>query len=163
MSCPEIYAWGLRNPWRWSFDSQTGELWVGDVGQGAWEEVDRVELGMNYGWDEREGAHCFEPSVGCSTNNVDPITEYNHSVGNSITGGYVYRGATIPSLQGYYLFGDFGSGRIWAIPSTSPQGVVPRELIDTTLNISSFAEALDGELFVLHYGGGEIYQIIDAP
>ena len=66
MSCPEIYAWGFRNPWRFSFDRQTGELWVGDVGQGAWEEVDRVELGMNYGWDEREGAHCYEPPTGCS-------------------------------------------------------------------------------------------------
>ena len=87
MPCPEIYAWGLRNPWRWSFDSLTGDLWVGDVGQGLWEEVNRVDLGMNYGWDDREGAHCYEPSSGCLTNNVDPITEYGHGDGQSVAGG----------------------------------------------------------------------------
>ncbi|HSD69167.1 MAG TPA: PQQ-dependent sugar dehydrogenase, partial [Woeseiaceae bacterium] len=90
--CPEIFAWGLRNPWRWSFDSLNGDLWVGDVGQGNWEEIDRVELGMNYGWREREGAHCFNPASGCSTNFEDPITEYSHALGGSVTGGYVYRG-----------------------------------------------------------------------
>jgi glucose/arabinose dehydrogenase len=163
MSCPEIYAWGLRNPWRWSFDSQTGELWLGDVGQGQWEEINRIELGMNYGWDEREGAHCFEPSSGCSTNNVDPITEYDHGLGSSVTGGYVYRGAAIPALRGYYVFGDFGSGRIWAVPSNSMQGTVPEEIDDTSLSISSFAEGTDGELYAIDYGGGGIYQIVDAP
>jgi len=164
MPCPEIYAWGFRNPWRFSFDSQTGELWVGDVGQGGWEEVDRVELGLNYGWNEREGAHCFEPPSGCSTNNVDPITEYGHVGGNfSITGGFVYRGAAIPNLQGFYVFGDFGSGRIWGVPATSVQGTAPEELDDTTLSISSFAEGANGELYVLNYGAGEIYQIVDAP
>ena len=164
MPCPEIYAWGFRNPWRFSFDSQTGELWVGDVGQADWEEIDRVELGMNYGWDEREGAHCFEPPSGCSTNNVDPITEYGHVGGNiSVTGGFVYRGAAIPNLQGFYVFGDFGSGRIWGVPATSVQGTAPEELDDTTLSISSFAEGVDGELYVLNYGAGEIHQIVDAP
>ncbi len=164
MPCPEIYAWGFRNPWRFSFDSQTGELWVGDVGQADWEEIDRVELGMNYGWDEREGAHCFEPPSGCSTNNIDPITEYGHVGGNiSVTGGFVYRGAAIPNLQGFYVFGDFGSGRIWGVPATSVQGTAPEELDDTTLSISSFAEGADGELYVLNYGAGEIHQIVDAP
>ena len=164
MPCPEIYAWGFRNPWRFSFDSQTGELWVGDVGQADWEEIDRVELGMNYGWDEREGAHCFEPPTGCSTNNVDPITEYGHVGGNiSVTGGFVYRGAAIPNLQGFYVFGDFGSGRIWGVPATSVQGTAPDELDDTTLSISSFAEGADGELYALNYGAGEIYQIVGAP
>ena len=164
MPCPEIYAWGFRNPWRFSFDSQTGELWVGDVGQADWEEIDRVELGMNYGWDEREGAHCFEPPSGCSTDNVDPITEYGHVGGNiSVTGGFVYRGAAIPNLQGFYVFGDFGSGRIWGVPATSVQGTAPDELDDTTLSISSFAEGADGELYVLNYGAGEIYQIVGAP
>lgn len=163
MPCPEIYAWGFRNPWRFSFDSQTGELWVGDVGQSSWEEIDRVELGMNYGWDEREGAHCFEPPSGCSLNNVDPITEYDHSVGFSVTGGYVYRGTAIPDLQGYYVFGDYGSGRIWGIPATSAQGVAPTELDDTSLSISSFAQGEDGELYALDYAGGGIYQIVDAP
>ncbi|MCH9004713.1 MAG: PQQ-dependent sugar dehydrogenase [Proteobacteria bacterium] len=163
MPCPEIYAWGFRNPWRFSFDSQTGELWVGDVGQADWEEIDRVELGMNYGWDEREGAHCFEPPSGCSTDNVDPITEYGHVGGNiSVTGGFVYHGAAIPNLRGFYVFGDFGSGRIWGVPATSVQGTAPEELDDTTLSISSFAEGADGELYALNYAG-EIYQIVDAP
>jgi len=164
MACPEIYALGLRNPWRFSFDSQTGELWVGDVGQNSWEEIDRVDLGMNYGWNHREGAHCYPPAAAsCDLNNVDPITEYDHSVGNSVTGGYVYRGTVIPALQGTYVFGDFGSGRIWGVPANSAQGVVPELLVDTTLNISSFAEGVDGELYALDYGGGGIYQIIDAP
>jgi len=163
MDCPEIYAWGLRNPWRFSFDQQNGDLWVGDVGQDAWEEVDRVELGLNYGWDEREGAHCFEPANGCSLNNVDPITEYDHSVGQSITGGYVYRGSSIPALQGIYIFGDFVSGRIWGIPADSQQGVAPDELIDTSLGIASFAQSPDGEIYVIDYVAGEIHQIVTPP
>ncbi len=164
-SCPEIYAWGFRNPWRFSFDRQTGELWVGDVGQNSWEEIDRVELGIDYGWNDREGAHCFPPTVvSCDLMNVDPITEYaNDGVNLSVTGGYVYRGTAIPALQGYYVFGDFGSGRIWGVPADSAQGVVPELLVDTTLNISSFAEDVDGELYAVDYGGGGIYQIIDAP
>ena len=163
MDCPEIYAWGLRNPWRFSFDLQNGDLWVADVGQGSWEEVDRVGLGLNYGWDEREGAHCFEPANGCSLNNVDPITEYDHSVGQSITGGYVYRGSRIPALQGIYIFGDFVSGRIWGIPADSEQGVVADELMHTSLGISSFAQSPDGEIYVIDYGAGEIHQIVAAP
>jgi glucose/arabinose dehydrogenase len=161
--CPEIYAWGFRNPWRWTFDSQTGELWVGDVGQATWEEIDRVEPGMNYGWHDREGAHCYEPPSGCSTSNVDPITEYDHSAGNSVTGGYVYRGAAMPAVQGYYIFGDFGSGRIWGIPASSPQGTVPLELDDTNLSLSSFAQDVDGELYAIDYSGGGIWQIVDGP
>jgi glucose/arabinose dehydrogenase len=160
--CPEIYAWGFRNPWRWSFDSLTGDLWVGDVGQNSWEEIDRVERGMNYGWNEREGAHCFKAS--CSMNNVDPITEYaNNGDDTSVTGGYVYRGTSVPNLYAHYVFGDFGSGRIWAIPSDSAQGAVPREVDDTSLSISSFAEAIDGEMYTLDYAGGGIWQIVDAP
>jgi glucose/arabinose dehydrogenase len=159
-NCPEIYAWGFRNPWRFSFDSATGELWVGDVGQGTWEEVDRVELGENYGWNTREGAHCFSPSSGCTTTGLtDPISEYNHSLGNSITGGYVYHGTAIPALQGDYIFGDFGSGRLWSVPANSPIGTSPSEIADTTHSISAFAEGADGELFVVDFGGS-IHQII---
>ncbi len=163
--CPEIYAWGFRNPWRFSFDRQTAALWVGDVGQNNWEEIDRVELNMNYGWNDREGAHCYPPTAAtCSLINIDPITEYANSGDNiSVTGGFVYRGSAIPALQGYYVFGDFGSGRIWGVPANSAQGVVPELLVDTILSISSFAEDVDGELFVLDYFGGGIYQIIDAP
>lgn len=160
--CPEIYAWGFRNPWRWSFDRQTGELWAGDVGQNQWEEVDRVILGGNYGWDDREGAHCFEPPSGCLTNSIDPITEYSHSLGQSITGGYVYRGSAIPELQGSYVYADFVQGRLWAVPATSQQGTAGEQLLDTALRISSFAEDLDGELYLVDYDGG-VHQIVDAP
>ena len=161
--CPEIYAWGFRNPWRWSFDRQTGDLWVGDVGQNLWEEVDRVEAGLNYGWDEREGAHCFEPPTGCSTANVDPITEYSHDLGDrSITGGYVYRGASFTALQGFYLFGDFISGRIWSVAATSAQGTAPDLLLDSPHNISAFAEGEDGELYVVSYAG-RLYRVVPAP
>lgn len=163
MDCPEIYAWGFRNPWRFSFDSVTGELWVADVGENTWEEVNRVDAAMNYGWDEREGAHCFEPPTGCATDNVDPITEYDHSVGNSVTGGFVYRGTAVPDLVGQYVFGDFGSGRIWVVAATAAQGTTPTEIDDTALGISSFAQGADGELYVLDYGGGGIWQIVDAP
>jgi len=160
--CPEIYAYGFRNPWRWSFDRQTNELWVGDVGQGEWEEVDRVVAGGNYGWDDREGAHCFEPTAGCLTNSTDPITEYDHSLGQSITGGYVYRGAAIAELQGSYVYGDFVQGRIWAIPATSQQGAISQELLDTAFGISSFAEDNNGELYVIDYGGS-VHQLVDVP
>jgi glucose/arabinose dehydrogenase len=161
MACPEIFAYGFRNPWRFSFDRDSGDLWVGDVGQGAWEEIDRVEISLNYGWDEREGAHCFEPPNGCDTNNVDPVTEYDHSIGRSITGGYVYRGDAFPGLQGLYVFGDFATGRIWSVPFDSPIGTLPDPLADTALSISSFAESNDGELFVLDFGNGTIHRIVE--
>ena len=162
-ACPEIYAWGLRNPWRFSFDSLTGALWAGDVGQGAWEEVDRIELGGNYGWRVREGAHCFNPSSGCSTAFDDPITEYGRGLGASITGGYVYRGAAIADLVGWYVFADFISGRIFAVPANSQPTIVPTELDDTSLQFSAFAEDSNGEIYVLHYTGGTIHQLIVAP
>jgi glucose/arabinose dehydrogenase len=170
-NCPEIYAWGFRNPWRFSFDRQTGDLWIGDVGQSSWEEIDRIEpsmnvqLDLNYGWNDREGANCYPPAAStCNLINVDPITEYDRSVGVSVTGGFVYRGAAIPALQGTYLFADFGTGRIMGVPADSVQGVAFDELADTTLGISSFAEdVVSGELYVLDHGGGGIYQIVGAP
>jgi uncharacterized repeat protein (TIGR03806 family) len=151
-SCPEIFAWGFRNPWRWSFDRQTGQLWVGDVGQSAWEEIDVVVLGGNYGWRFREGAHCYNPFNNCPTAGlVDPVSEYDHSLGTAVTGGYVYRGSAIASLAGRYLFGDFGSGRIWM---ADPQGSrTPIPLADTNHQISAFGEGTDGELFVVDYAG----------
>ena len=161
IDCPEIFAWGFRNPWRFSFDSETGELWAGDVGQGSWEEIDRVEMSENYGWDEREGAHCFEPPTVCSTANVDPVTEYaNTGDDSSITGGYVYRGSAIPDLAGFYVFGDFGSGRLRAVPADSEQGVEPEELADTGLAIASFAEDAAGELYVIDISNGTLHQVV---
>ncbi|MEQ8206763.1 MAG: PQQ-dependent sugar dehydrogenase [Woeseia sp.] len=162
-ACPEIYAFGLRNPWRFSFDRQTGTLWAGDVGQSSWEEINRVEAGMNYGWRQREGAHCFNPATGCLLNNVDPVVEYGRSEGGSVTGGYVYRGAELPALAGHYLFGDFISGRIFSVLATSQQGEVATERFESTLNIASFGEANNGELYVVDYASGTLHKVVDGP
>ncbi|MBB6092582.1 putative repeat protein (TIGR03806 family) [Povalibacter uvarum] len=155
-NCPEIYAWGFRNPWRWSFDRGSGELWVADVGQGQWEEVNTVGRGGNYGWRCREGAHDYSAgTTGCdSAALIDPVTEYDHSLGTAITGGYVYRGPQNTTLKGRYLFGDSGSGRIWAwLPErATPQAPrAPTQLADTSLSIVSFGEGNDGELYVVNY------------
>ena len=148
----EIFAWGLRNPWRWSFDRETGTLWAGDVGQNAWEEIDRVERGGNYGWNVREGTHCYRAD-GCRTAGLtDPVVEYGHDAGCSVTGGYVYRGETIPALRGVYLYGDFCSGLVWGWPTAG--GGPAERLVDTGISLVSFAEGLDGELFAIDIGGG---------
>ncbi len=161
-ACPEIYAWGLRNPWRFSFDSSTGRLWTGDVGQGDWEEIDIIEVGKNYGWNVREGAHCFNPATGCADTFEEPITEYDHGLGQSVSGGYVYRGSEIAELPGWYVFGDFVSGRLFGIPADSTAGVVPLEFADTTLQIVSFGRDTGGELYLLDYSIGTIHKVIDA-
>jgi len=155
-TCPEIYAFGFRNPWRWSFDRSTGELWVADVGQNAWEEVDRVQRGGNYGWRCREGAHDYKSSStpACSgATLIDPVAEYDHSLGASITGGYVYRGSQNTTLKGHFIFGDFVSGRIFAwIPESATQPRQPTQLLASGLGIASFAQGNDGELYVVDYG-----------
>lgn len=151
--CPEIYAWGLRNPWRWSFDRANGELWVADVGQGTWEEVNQVSLGGNYGWRCREGAHDYNTAgtpacTGAAP--IDPVAEYDHSLGASITGGYVYRGPQNTGLHGRFIFGDYVSGRIWAwLPELAVQPRQPTELLASGLNIASFGQGNDGELYVV--------------
>ena len=158
--CPEIYAWGLRNPWRWSFDPPTGDLWLGDVGQGNWEEVDLILPGRNYGWDCREGAHDFETS-GCTGPFEEPVAEYSHADGNvSITGGFVYRGSAIAGLQGRYVFADFASGRIWALEADGQGGF--EELVSSGIGISSFAADQDGELYITDYFGGRIRQLVQT-
>ena len=159
--CPEIYAWGFRNPWRWSFDRTSNDLWLADVGQNQWEEVNKVTLGGNYGWRCREGAHNYNTAgtpMCAGATLIEPITEYDHSLGNSITGGYVYRGPQTTNLTGQYIFGDFGSGRIWAVPSNATPTVAPTLLLDTSLNIASFAQGNDGELYVVDYSG--LYRVI---
>jgi uncharacterized repeat protein (TIGR03806 family) len=151
---PEVYAYGLRNPWRWSFDRSSGALWLGDVGQNAYEEVDIITGGANYGWNLMEGNHCYPASASCdSTGLVLPVAEYDHSQGISITGGYVYRGGDLPALAGRYLYADYGSGMIWSLHDNGSGGYSVSELLDTTLNIASFAEDQNGELYVLHLGG----------
>ena len=170
----EIWQYGLRNPWRFSFDSATDSLWIGDVGQGEWEEIDRAAdgvdgpgPGINWGWDVLEGTHCHEPSSGCNTSGKRmPVTEYGHTnegAGNrcSVTGGYVYRGADIPALQGRYVFADYCTGEIFSIDAGAAAGVAPTFLLDTSANISSFGERPNGELFVVDRGG-RVYQIVPA-
>jgi uncharacterized repeat protein (TIGR03806 family) len=165
--CQEIYALGLRNPWRWSFDRGTGDLWVGDVGQGAREEIDRVVSGGNYGWRCREGTLTTANScTGVAGPFLAPIAEYdNPNVGFSVTGGYVYRGTAVPSLIGRYVFGDYGSGLIWNIPATSSPTVVvtsAQGLSSGGLGIVSFGEAVDGELYVVDINGGRLFQLVQG-
>lgn len=154
----EIWALGLRNPWRFSFDRATGDLWIGDVGQNAWEEVDKQPVplapmvnGWNYGWSWWEGNHAFKaggPTVGMTW----PVMEYSHGLGCSVTGGYVYRGLKSPTLSGTYFFADFCSGRIWGGVGAG-LAYEQVELLDTNLLVSSFGEDESGEVYVVHYGG----------
>jgi glucose/arabinose dehydrogenase len=159
----EIWAYGLRNPWRISFDRSTGNLFIADVGQSRREEVNRQVSssagGLNYGWKVMEGSLCYSPSSGCNTSGkVLPVAEYNHSLGCSITGGHVYRGQSQRDLQGLYVYGDYCSGRIWTMNENGSGETVRR---DTSLNISSFGESESGELYVTHLGG-TLYRVI-AP
>lgn len=157
----EIFAYGLRNPWRISFDPETGRLWAADVGQNAYEEIDVIEKGGNYGWNVMEGFHCFQPSSGCDTEGlIEPVAEYGHSQGASVTGGYVYRGANVAPLSGKYVYADFVSGRIWTLEYDG-SGAENSELFDTSLNISSFGVDRDGELYVLAFDG-KIYGFATA-
>lgn len=152
----EIFAYGLRNVWRFAFDRKTGAIFGGDVGQEKWEEVDLIEKGKNYGWNTMEGLHCFKPASGCNQNGLElPLVEYPHSQGVSITGGYVYRGTKIPGLIGKYIYGDYGSGKIWALDyDQENRRLVKNELLlNSRLPISSFGEDTNGELFVVSYAG----------
>jgi uncharacterized repeat protein (TIGR03806 family) len=155
-NCPEIYAWGFRNPWGWSFDRQTGELWVGDVGESEIEEVNRVRRGGNYGWRCFEGTRDISagwPSgqaCAARTNLLPPVAEYSHTIGHAVTGGYVYRGTAIPGLVGRFLFGDFSSGLIWDIANDTQPTMTMTGGLETGFNISTFAEDNDGELYVVN-------------
>ncbi len=153
-NCPEVWAWGLRNPWRWSFDRETGDMWVGDVGESNIEEVNRVVRGGNYGWRCFEGTQ--DTGRGCGTpvgSLLPPIAQYPHELGRSVTGGYVYRGTAIPGLVGRYLFADFVSGNIWHIPNDTAPTMTMEEGLVSGLNVSSFAEDSDGELYVVNMRG----------
>jgi uncharacterized repeat protein (TIGR03806 family) len=162
--CPEIYAYGFRNPWRWSFDAGTGELWVGDVGESDWEEIDLVTLGGNYGWRCREGNHAYNGTCGPNAGSaINPVVEINHTSANSITGGYVYRGSAISGLVGRYVFGDFSMGYIWNIArnTTPTQQLTASTAFGTPHGISSFGEGVDKELYYLDYYGG-MYKIVPS-
>jgi glucose/arabinose dehydrogenase len=178
---PEIWAYGMRNPWRMSFDRQTGQLWVGDVGQDRWEEVDIITKGGNYGWSVREGFHpvderAINKDQKANGKTIDPIIEYahaekyaadckfpKHGFGTSITGGYVYRGKKIPGLEGVYVYADFTMGTAWGLRYENGQLTADAELIkgNPTRTIASFGEDSDGELYVLSFDG-KIYQLVSA-
>lgn len=155
----EIYAYGLRNPWRFSFDPDTDELWVGDVGQNQYEEIDIVENGGNYGWNITEAMHCFEPENNCDKASVTlPVWEYDHSQGDvSVTGGFVYRGPTLSELEGKYIFADYASGRVWALDNSQAGSPQNTELLDANFAIASFGVNADDELFVCGFDG-KIYR-----
>lgn len=149
---PEVYAYGLRNPWRFSFDAATSRLFVADVGEGAFEEIDIVESGKNYGWPIMEGMHCFDAQTCNQAGLTAPIVEYGHGEGESVTGGFVYRGSAISGLVGVYVVADFINGRIWTVAQDGATWT--RTLaISSGRNISSFGQDQNGDLYVVDYGG----------
>lgn len=167
----EIYAWGLRNPWRFGFDRLSGDLWVGDVGQNRHEEIDRVTRGGNYGWRVMEGFSCFFDPTRCDPEgSLPPVADYDREQGISVTGGSVYRGTQIPGLVGTYVYGDFGTGTVWGLRARPGKGVAPpghrvqdgfevRLLARTRTNISSFGEDEAGEVYLVDYTGGALYRL----
>jgi uncharacterized repeat protein (TIGR03806 family) len=150
---PEIFAYGFRNPWRWTFDRTTGDFWLGDVGQDNYEEIDKVTNGGNYGWKIMEGTHCYNATSCDQTGLILPVAEYDHTQGIAVTGGYVYRGTEVPFLYGQYLYGDYGTGKIWALQQTGQGQYASTELLDTSLYIASFAEDHNGELYIVNLNG----------
>jgi glucose/arabinose dehydrogenase len=153
----EVWAYGLRNPWRFSFDRQTGDLYIGDVGQSSWEEIDFQAAGAaggrNYGWDCREGAHNYsdtngDMNVNCPVPSVDPVMEYDHSLGCSVTGGFVFRNLPSHSMTGNYFFGDYCSGRIWRGVPAGAGAWTRTDVLDTTFNITSFGESETGRIYL---------------
>ncbi|MGE0174982.1 MAG: sorbosone dehydrogenase family protein [Oligoflexales bacterium] len=153
----EIFAYGFRNPWRFSFDRQTGDLWTGDVGQRGVEEIDIIKSGGNYGWRIMEGSSCFLV-MSCNTFGLTyPVWEYPRTEGISVIGGYVYTGISLSQIRGQYIYGDFYSGKIWALtPGSEP---INNLLLDTEIYISSFAEDQAGELYFLDHIGGKVFKI----
>jgi glucose/arabinose dehydrogenase len=159
---PEIWATGLRNPWRFFFDRKTGDLYIADVGQNRYEEIDFEPKGgkggRNYGWNIMEGLHCYA-SESCDRKGLAlPVAEYDHDEGCSVTGGVVYRGSRFPQLQGIYFYGDYCSGRIWGLRQSGAEWM-NKMLKDSGLSISTFGEDEAGEVYVADYGKGNIYRI----
>lgn len=161
----EIWAYGLRNPWRLSFDRLTGDLYIADVGQNSIEEINSLPAGSpggaNFGWNYREGSRPFQGNPTAELTLIDPVAEYDHNQGCSVTGGYVYRGAELPEWQGAYLYGDYCTGRVWGLLNT-PQGWRNAELFRTNFNITSFGEDESGEVYLVDYSGG-IYRLSRNP
>jgi len=163
---PEIWAYGLRNPWRFSFDRPTGRLFAGDVGQGAREEVDLIVKGGNFGWRIMEGSICHNPASNCNMANlIPPITDYDHSAagGSSVIGGFVYRGSAIPALVGTYVFGDLSSGHVWGLKQDSNGAWIRTVVLEHDLTVSAFGQDAAGELYLVDYGNGAIFRLVAAP
>ena len=161
---PEIWAYGLRNPWRFSFDRETGDLWAGDVGQNHWEEVDLLEAGKNYGWNRMEGNHCFPSMVqDCSAEGLEvPVVEYSLSGSRcAVIGGVVYRGSSLPWLEGAYLYADYCSGEVWGLRYDGEQVTEHMLLNDSVRRISAFGQDEDGKVYLLSFDG-LIYQLAEA-
>ncbi|MHB0915961.1 MAG: PQQ-dependent sugar dehydrogenase [Thermoleophilia bacterium] len=156
----EIWAYGFRNPYRFSFDRESGSLWAGDVGQSSREEVDLVVRGGNYGWSLFEGGEAYRnPDNRPASEFIGPVADYGRSEGISVIGGYVYRGDRIPGLSGAYLFGDYGSGTVWALVYDSAAGAVVANVpVATVPRISSFGEGVSGEVYVVSLEGG-VYRL----
>ncbi|MFN7973097.1 MAG: PQQ-dependent sugar dehydrogenase [Acidobacteriota bacterium] len=158
---PEIWAYGLRNVWRMSFDAKTGDLWAGDVGQDSWEEIDLIEKGGNYGWNLREGTHPFKGGA-ASASFAEPVIDYGRKDGASVTGGYVYRGEKQKGLQGVYLYADFVTGSIWGLRHVDGKVVAQRRVLEQPKNIASFGQGPDGELYVCAFDG-HVYHVEEVP
>jgi uncharacterized repeat protein (TIGR03806 family) len=157
---PEVYAYGLRNPWRFTFDRETGDLWAGDVGWATWEEIDRIVPGGNYGWNTYEAFSCVAPERCDEPGLIPPVVALNHDVSRSITAGFVYRGEAIPFLQGMFVFGDFATGFVWAFDPEQP-GATPIVLSSGDHAVTSFAEDEHGELYVVDIVGGTLWKLVE--
>lgn len=161
---PEIYAYGLRQPWKFSFDRKTNDLWAGEVGQDIWEMVYRIEKGGNYGWSVTEGGHPFRPQRKKGpTPLLKPIVEHHHTAFRSITGGYVYHGSRLKELTGAYIYGDFDTGRVWSFRYQAGKVSAHRELAKTALRIVAFGEDAQGEIYLVDWMGGQLHRLVKAP
>ena len=160
---PEIWLTGLRNPWRMHFDPLNGDLWIGDVGQGAWEEVDVARAGvggLDYGWNTMEGAHCYQPASGCDQTGLTlPVSEYDHSLGCAVIGGVVARGDAQP-YAGWYFFSDDCSGNIWVIDPSKDAFQDPIRVLESGRNISAFGEDADGNVYLTDLGSGALLKAV---
>ena len=163
----EVWAIGLRNPWRFSFDRQTGDLWIADVGQNLIEEINMVPAaqvqsgGLNFGWPLMEGRSCFQSQTCDQTGLVLPITDYTHEGNCSVTGGYVYRGQAHPAWNGVYFYGDYCSGRLWALAPDAGGGWNTVELERNQIAISSFGQDEAGELYITDLASGDVYRMVE--
>jgi len=161
---PEIWLTGLRNPWRMHFDPLDGDLWIGDVGQGAWEEIDVARAGvggLDYGWNTMEGAHCYQPASDCDQAGLTlPVSEYDHSLGCAVIGGVVARGAAEPSFVGWYFFSDSCSGNVWVIDPAKDTPQEPIRVLDSGRNISAFGQDADGNVYLTDLSSGTLLQAV---